>query len=138
MIFQLHQRTQELLALFDKIDTILLNSRTVSVLLDRIAAVLSEELDLVAVRALVRDDHPIASFLHCTDCSGVGYLPTTLLQNETLIGSDPFVLDNPHGDLCLSLFSDSAPAVASAVIATLSFHNDDLGLLCMGSDDPQR
>lgn len=138
MIFQLHQRSEELHALFERIDTILLKSRTVAALMDSVTRVLRREFDLVAVRILLRDDHPISSIARRTDCSGVGFIPGDLLEHETLIGSDPFVLDNPHGDLCFSLFADSAHQVASAVIATLSIADNDLGLLCLGSDDPHR
>ena len=138
MIFQLHQRSEELRAHLEKIDQILLSSRSVAPLTEKVIQILQHEFDLSAARILLREDHPIASTLLRADLPGVGTIPLEFLAYEDFAGTDPFVLDDPDGDLCQTLFATSASMVSSAVIANLTNQNKDLGLLCLGSEDPDR
>ena len=119
MIFQLHQRSEEIRSHLAKIDHILLTSRSVAALTDRVVGVLEQEFDLVSARILLREDHPVASSLKWASSSGSGILPPEFLANESLIVADPFVLDDPSGDLAHALFGDSASLVSSAAVANL-------------------
>jgi uncharacterized protein YigA (DUF484 family) len=138
MIFRLHQRSEEIRAHLERIDRILLNSRSVEALADSIVAVLETELDLVAVRFLFKEDHPIASIFRRHPSHGVGIISEDFLDNEGLFRSEPFVLDDPAGNLSHRLFGDTASLIASAAVAPLCHEEEELGLLCLGSDDPCR
>lgn len=138
MIFQLHQRSEEIRSHLAKIDHILLTSRSVAVLTDRAIRVLEQEFDLVSARILFREDHPVAASLNWASPSGAATIPPEFLANESLIVADPFVLDDPSGDLAHALFGNSASLVLSAAVANLCPEDRELGLLCLGSDDPTR
>lgn len=138
MIFQLQQRSEEIRYLLEKIDHVLLTSRSASDLALRIVKILKEEFDLAAVQILFRDDHPIASKFAWSTPVGVGLIPPDLMDAEELFSEDPFVLDDPSGPLAHSLFGDPALPLSSATVATLSANGHELGLLCLGSSDPGR
>ncbi len=138
MIFRLHQRSEEIRASLDRIDRILLNSRTVAGLIESVVTVLENELDLVAVRVLFTDAHPLATIL--ADCVplSVGTVPVDVAESGGFFRAEPFVLDDPSGDLAYALFGESSALVSSAVVASLGPERDELGLLCLGSADPSR
>jgi hypothetical protein len=99
---------------------------------------LKASLDLVAVRILYREDHPIASLLQWDPPEGARLIPAGFLEDEGLVDSEPFVLDDPSGELAHNLFDDAARLVASAAVAVLCVDDEELGVLCLGSDDPVR
>ncbi|MBI5569897.1 MAG: hypothetical protein HY914_08135 [Desulfomonile tiedjei] len=139
MVFQLQQRSEEIRAHFDRIDGILLSSRTVAALVERVVAYVENNMDLVTARLLFRAEHAIASAFRFETPRGMGMLPPTLLENESLKGGEPYVLDDPSGDLGQSIFGSVAGSLASAAVANLYTDADEqLGLLCLGSDDPYR
>lgn len=138
MVFQLQQRSEEIRHLLEKVDRVLLTSRSTSDLVLRMVAILKEEFDLTAVQILFRDDHPIASKFAWNTPLGVGLIPPDLMDTAELFSEDPFVLDDPSGPLAHSLFGDPALPLSSATVATLSANGHELGLLCLGSSDPGR
>jgi len=138
MIFRLHQRSEEIRSHLERIDRILLNSRSVEALTNSVVSDLETELDLAAVRFLFKEDNPIASLFRRHPAYGVGIISEDFLDNEGLFRSDPFVLDDPGGNLAHHLFGDSASLIASAAVAPLCHEDEELGLLCLGSDDPCR
>jgi uncharacterized protein YigA (DUF484 family) len=138
MIFRLHQRSEEIRAHLERIDHILLNSRSVEALADSVVSDLETEFDLAAVRFLFKEDNPIASLFRRHPSYGVGIISEDFLDDEGLFRSDPFVLDDPAGDFARHLFGDSASLIASAAVAPLCHEDEELGLLCLGSDDPCR
>ncbi|MEJ2718188.1 MAG: DUF484 family protein, partial [Deltaproteobacteria bacterium] len=138
MIFQLHQRSEEIRSHLDKIDRILLRSRTLSGLTRQVIRTLERDLALIAVRILYRENHPIARFLTWDRPRGAGTIADGLFPNERFFDSEPFILDNPSGELGRGLFGESAHLVASAVLAGLCAEGEELGVLCLGSDDPVR
>jgi uncharacterized protein YigA (DUF484 family) len=138
MIFQLHQRSEAVRRTLGQIDRILLTSRTVPGLVERVASTLEEDLELTAVRLLFREDHPMVSAFDFDVPKSMGIIPQPLMENESLFHSEPYVLDHPAGDLGHSLFGDAADQVASAAVANLCTDKEELGLLCLGSGDPQR
>jgi uncharacterized protein YigA (DUF484 family) len=138
MIFQLHQRSEAIRRTLGQIDRILLTSRTVAGLVERVACILEKDLDLTAVRVLFREDHPMVSAFDFDTPKNMGIIPQPLMENESLFQGEPYVLDYPAGDLGYSLFGDGAAQVASAAVANLCTDTEDLGLLCLGSSDPHR
>jgi GGDEF domain-containing protein/uncharacterized protein YigA (DUF484 family) len=138
MIFQLHQRSEEIRSHLEHIDRLLLKSRTVAGLVQELIAALESEFDLMAARILFRQDHPVAETIKCAAPTGTGITPPGSIERENLPPSGPFVLDDPNGDLSRSLFGEAASLLSSAVAANLSVDGNELGLLCLGSDDPNR
>ncbi len=138
MIFQLHQRSEEIRSHLDHIDCLLLKSRTLEGLVQRLITALESEFDLTAARILFRQDHPVAEMFKWAAPRGTGITPPGFIERETLFPSDPFVLDDPNGDLSRSLFGEATPLLSSAVAANLCVDGNELGLLCLGSDDPNR
>lgn len=138
MIFQLQQRSEEIRAHLEKIDHALLSSRTVAGLTRSVVALLERDLDLVAARILFQEDHPLASLLLWDPPEGAGIVPADFLESEGLCGGDPFILDDLSGELSSMLFGDRSGLVASAALAVLSADNVEVGVLCLGSDDPCR
>ena len=138
MIFQLHQRSEEIRSHLDHIDRLLLKSRTLEGLVQRLIATLESEFDLTAARILFRQDHPVAEIFKWAAPIGTGITPPGFIERESLFPSGPFVLDDPNGDLSRSLFGEATPLLCSAVAANLCVDGNELGLLCLGSDDPNR
>jgi uncharacterized protein YigA (DUF484 family)/GGDEF domain-containing protein len=138
MIFQLHQRSEEIRAHLENIDRLLLESRTLAGLVEGLTAALEGEFDLAAARILFRHDHPAAEIFKMAAPSGSGIIPRRFIENESLFPSGPFVLDDPNGELSQSLFGEAAPLLCSAIAANLCVDGDELGLLCLGSEDPNR
>jgi uncharacterized protein YigA (DUF484 family) len=138
MIFQLHQRSEEIRRRLENIDRILLSSRTVAGLVETVTESLQRDMELTAVRVLFREDHPLACACEIDAPPNMGTIPQSLLENESLFRGDPYILDCPSGDLGESLFGDAASLVASAVVANLCTDSEELGILCLGSDDPHR
>jgi uncharacterized protein YigA (DUF484 family) len=138
MIFQLHQRSEEIRSRLDHIDRLLLKSRTLEGLVQRLITALEGEFDLTAARILFRQDHPVAEIFKWAAPIGTGITPPGFIERESLLPSGPFVLDDPNGDLSRSLFGDATPLLRSAVAANLCVDGIELGLLCLGSDDPNR
>ncbi len=138
MIFQLHQRSEEIRSHLENIDGLLLKSRTLAGLAQRLTDALESEFDLKAARILLRHDHPIAEVLKWAAPRGIGIIPPRFIEHESLFPCGPFVLDDPNGDLSCNLFGEAAPLLASAVAANLCVDGEELGLLCLGSDDPDR
>jgi len=138
MIFQLHQRSEEIRSHLDQVDRLLLKSRTLAGLAQRLIAALESEFDLKAARILLRQDHSVAEFLKWAAPGGTGIIPPEFIERESLFSSGPFVLDDPNGDLSRSLFGEATPLLSSAVAANLCVNGNELGLLCLGSDDPNR
>lgn len=138
MIFQLHQRSEEIRSHLDHIDCLLLKSRTLPGLVQGLIATLESEFDLTAARILFRQDHPVAEIFKGAAPIGTGITPPGFIERESLFPSVPFVLDDPNGDLSHSLFGEATPLLSSAVAANLCVTGNELGLLCLGSDDPNR
>jgi uncharacterized protein YigA (DUF484 family) len=138
MIFQLHQRSEEIRSHLDHIDRLLLKSRTLEGLVQRLTATLESDFDITAARILFRQDHPVAEFFKWAAPRGTGIIPPGFIERESLFSSGPFVLNDPNGDLSRSLFGEAAPLLSSAVAANLCVDGNDLGLLCLGSADANR
>jgi hypothetical protein len=138
MIFQLNQRAAEIRLLIDRIDRLILRSRSVGALSDRILCCLEDEMDLLAARILIRENHPIASILEHRELPGIGKLPSGFLENEGFYDVSTFVLDDPAGELSNTLFQEDAQHVSSAAVARLFTYDEAIGLLCLASDDPTR
>jgi uncharacterized protein YigA (DUF484 family) len=138
MIFQLHQRSEEIRTHLDHIDRLLLKSRTLAGLVERLIDALESEFDLTAARILFRQDHPVAELFKWAAPRGTGIAPPGFIERESPFPSGPFVLDDPNGDLSRSFFGEAAPLLSSAVAANLCVDGNELGLLCLGSDDPNR
>ena len=138
MIFQLHQRSEEIRSHLDHVDRLLLKSRTLEGLVQRLIDALESEFDLTAARILFRQDHPVAELFKWAAPRGTGITPPGFIERESMFPSGPFVLDDPNGDLSRSLFGEAAPLLSSAVAANLCVDGNELGLLCLGSDDPNR
>jgi uncharacterized protein YigA (DUF484 family) len=138
MIFQLHQRSEEIRGHLENIDCLLLKSRTLAGLVERLTAALECEFDLTAARILFRHDHSIAEIFNVAAPRRTGIIPLRFIERENLSPSGPFVLDDPNGELSRSLFGEATPLLSSAIAATLCVDGDDLGLLCLGSEDPNR
>lgn len=138
MIFQLHQRTEELRSHLDKIDRVLLESRTVACLTERIIQTLKSEFDLSAARILFREDHPVASFLKWAAPTGASTIPGLFTENKARSPRDPYILDDLSGELAHLLFEEDVEHVNSALVAPLFANGEELGLLCLGSQDPCR
>ena len=138
MIFQLHQRSEEVRTHLENVDRLLPGTRTVASLTEKLTTILESEFDLAVARILFRHDHPVAKVFRRTAPRGAGIIPPYVLENENLIPSGPFVLDDPNGRLSAGLFGEAALPLSSAVAANLCVDGDELGWLCLGSDDPNR
>ncbi|MGO9569955.1 MAG: hypothetical protein ACLP5H_20685 [Desulfomonilaceae bacterium] len=138
MIFQLHQRSEEIRSHLESIDRLLLKSRTLAGLAERLTAALESEFNLTAARILFRQDHPVAGIFKWGTPRGTGTTPPGFTERESSFPSGPFVLDDPNGDLSRSFFGEATPLLSSAIAANLCVDGDELGLLCLGSDDPNR
>lgn len=138
MIFQLQQRSEEIRTHLEKIDRVLLSSRTVAGLTRAVVSLLEVDLDLVVARILFKEDHPVASLLLWDPPEGAGIIPADFLDSEGLCGGDPFILDDLSGELSMTLFGQCSVLVASAALAVLSADHDEIGVLCLGSDEPGR
>jgi len=137
-IVRLHERAEQIRCQLGLIDTILFKARTVSGLVESLIPSLQESLDLVAVRLFVREGNPIASALRLHMPLGVEIVLDDFMKDGGQQGPDLFVLDDPAGDLAGMLFGDAAPLIASAAVAHLGRREDNLGILCLGSNDPAR
>ncbi|MCA1961409.1 MAG: DUF484 family protein [Desulfomonile sp.] len=138
MVFRLQQRSEEIRSHLEKIDRVLLSSRTVAGLTRAVVELLEHDLDLVAARILFKENHPLGALLLWDPPEGAGMIPADFLEGEGLSGTDPFILDDLSGELSATLFGECSPLVASAALAVLSVDNTELGVLCLGSDDPGR
>ena len=138
MIFQLQQHSEEMRYLLERIDGVVLTSRSPAHLTTHIVTALEQEFDEAAVKILFRPDHPVASAFLWEAPSGVGIIPQDLLDSEILFPEEPFVLDDPAGELAQSLFGKDALSLSSAAVANLCCEGEELGLLCLGSQDPDR
>jgi len=138
MVFRLQQRSDEIRSHLEKIDRVLLSSRTVAGLTRAVVGLLERDLDLVAARILFKEDHPLGALLLWDPPEGAGMIPADFLESEGLFGADPFILDDLSGELSETLFGECSPFVASAALAVLSVDDRELGVLCLGSDDPSR
>lgn len=137
-IFQLQQRSDEIRSQLDHIDRVLLESRTVAGLTERLILTLQSEFEVSAARILIREDHPIASFLQWSAPTGVSTLPHEFFLNQESLFQDPLVLHDLSGELGFILFDAVAAELNSAVVVPLGPADDELGLLCLGSIDPSR
>ncbi len=75
MIFQLHQRSEEIRRRLEHIDRILLTSRTIAGLVENVTRSLQRDMDLVAVRLLFREDHALSWPLRWTRPCNMGTDP---------------------------------------------------------------
>jgi uncharacterized protein YigA (DUF484 family) len=138
MIFQLHQRAEEIRGHLENIDRLLLKSRTLAGLMESLTAALESEFDLTVACILLRHDHSAAEIFKVAAPRGAGIIPPSFMEHESLFPCGPFVLDDPTGELSRSLFGEATPLLSSAIVANLCVGGDELGLLCLGSDDPNR
>jgi uncharacterized protein YigA (DUF484 family) len=138
MLFRLHQRCEDIRGHMDKIDRVLLTARSIPGMTRRVIRFLEKDLDLVAARLLIREDHHIALLLRPDPPEGAVFVPPGFLQSEGLLDEAPFILDDPSGDLGQTIFGDDAQDVYSAVVAALPSEEEELGVLCLGSNDPLR
>jgi uncharacterized protein YigA (DUF484 family) len=137
MVFQLHQRSEEIRIHLSKIDEILMKSRTVAGLIERVTQYLERDLDLAAARVFIRGDNAVSSVISRMAPFGGGIIPNCFPAYEGGT-TDPFILDDPSGDLSFTFFGGCTSVIGSAAIAYLSPDDDKLGLLCLGSSDPRR
>jgi uncharacterized protein YigA (DUF484 family) len=138
IIFQLQQRSEEIRSNLDRVDRLLLKSRTVEGLVQKLIAALESDFNLTAARILFRPDHPFAELLKRAAPRGAGIAPPGFIEPEGLFSGAPFVLNEPNGDLSRSLFDEGTPLLSSAIVANLCVDGSEVGLLCLGSDDPNR
>jgi uncharacterized protein YigA (DUF484 family) len=138
LLFQLHQRAEDVRNHIEAIDHLLLNSRTVAGLAREVARSLAQNLDLAAVRLLFRREHELHAPLLWDPPEGVGFLPSGFLENEGPTDTGPFILEDASGELAFQLFGNAAFTVCSAAVAPLCLDGREFGLLCLGSDDPLR
>jgi len=138
MVFRIHQRSEEIRKQLDKIDGILLTSRSTGELAERLIEVLRTEMDLSAACLVFKQDHPIASLLRRAQSDCVTVVPDGLFEDERFAQSDPFVLDYPSDPLGISLFGESWNKACSAAVANLCTDTEEMGVLCLGSSDPYR
>jgi len=136
-ILSLHQRSEEIRACLETIDGILLKSRTVAGVIELVTAVLEKALDLIAVRILIRADHPMSALFTLSLPKGCGLIAGDVCGKESS-SVDPFVLNDATGNLCRALLGEAATHVGSAVVGPLWLDNEELGLLCLASADGQR
>jgi uncharacterized protein YigA (DUF484 family) len=134
-VFQFHQRSEELRNHLDKIDGILLTSRTTSELVERLINALQAEMDLTAARFLFRQDNPIASLVRRAQSDSVAVVPNSVFEDERFTQANPFILDYPSDSLGISLFGESWNKVCSAAVANLDTQTEKIGALCLGSRD---
>ncbi len=66
-----------------------------------------------------------------------GIIPGHFLANES-VTSDPFILDDPSGDLAQTLFEEAAGVMGSAAVAYLCVDQQEVGPALLGSSDPRR
>jgi len=136
MIFRLHQRSEDTRRHLDNIDRVLLTSRSTAELARRVLRILQTDMNLVSARILIQEGHPIAGFLSESPISGFSVISPDIMENAGLTGNDPFVLNDPSGPLATHLFGEAADMISSAAVASLLTEEGELGLLCLGSDDP--
>lgn len=136
MIFELHQRSEEIRRSLDRIDKLLLTSRTVVGLVETLTETLRSDMDLIAARILFMDDHAVARAFEGQEAGHV--ISRSFSENESLFHGEPYILNDPSGDLGELLFGDEAHLVASAAVANLCTGTEEMGLLCLGSEDPHR
>lgn len=137
-IFKLLQRSEEARSHLEELCHILTTSRTVPGLIRGLTPVIRSYLELTAVRILFREDHPISSHGSWDLPEESGIIPPELLESEPAEVESPFVIDNPSGRLSRTLFKADRRAVASAAAASLRAQGNQMGLLCLASDDPAR
>lgn len=131
-----HEQAVEIRSQIRRIDEILLTARSVPALVEKLVPSLQEGPDLVAVRLFVREGNRLASAFGLHAPRDVEIVVDDFLQNDVQSGQDPFILDDPTGQLSRVVFGDAAPLIASAAVARLGRDDDHLGFLCLGTDDP--
>lgn len=137
LLVQIQQRGEEIRTQLNKIDAILLQSRTVAALIERVIRVLEHDLDLTMVRILLQADHPVSRAFRWISSPGSGLISRDHPIND-FVSLSPHVLDDPSGALSASLFGESASTIGSAVLAHLCAGQEDLGLMCLASSNPRR
>jgi uncharacterized protein YigA (DUF484 family)/GGDEF domain-containing protein len=138
LLFQLHQRSEDVRSHLESIDHLLLNSRTVAGLAGALTQSLAAHLDLRSVRLLFSRDHELHTPLLWETPEGVGFLPSGFFDREGRADAGPFILDDPTADTVFDLFGQDTFAISSAAIAPLRHEGKAFGLLCLGSADPLR
>ncbi|MFC1833896.1 hypothetical protein ACFL2Q_04070 [Thermodesulfobacteriota bacterium] len=138
IMMKLQQRSAEICSHMATIDELLITSRDVVALSAGITGALETLLDLTVARILCREDHPMAGAMLRPHHPGLGFAPQTLLEDANPPANEPFILDDPGGDLARSLFGEAAVLLSSGVVAPLSTEEEELGFLCLGSDDASR
>jgi len=138
MVFQVHQRSEEIRKHLDKIDGILLTSRTIPELAERLISVLRKEMGLPAARLVFRQNHPMASLVGRTRSNALAVVPDALFEDERFAHTDPFILADPSDSIGKILFGDTWNKVCSAAVAILSTETEKIGAICLGGSDPHR
>lgn len=138
MIFHLHQRSEEVRFHLHQIDQILLQSRTVAGLIERITQTLQSDFDISVAKIILREDHPIAAIFQWAAPNGGSSMPPQFFENQTLHSAVPIIIDDPSSELPNSLFEKAPVTINSAAVARLMYKDNELGLLCLGSKDPSR
>ena len=133
MVFRLQQRSHEMLHCVEALDDSVLNARSVLELGAGTTEILERRLDLVAARLLFWADHAITVALRPFHHPCIGVVPEHLFEHECFTSTDPFIIDDPSGALCQSIFGDSAMLMGHVLLASLAIDGEDYGILCLGS-----
>ncbi len=138
MVFRLHQRSEEIRALLQDVDDIILTARVVGDLADNLMAALKNHLAVPSVRILFKEGSAAALLARAGQLGRDHILSAECFDTMGLSQAGCFILDEPEGQLGQALFGDQGPPVRSAIAALLASDGEEMGLLALGSDDPGR
>ena len=134
-VISVQQRRDHLRRQLDSIDHILLSARSVGALAEKFTEALVNELDLEAAAILLAEDQAIASYYKDAPIDGMGFVSCDKLN---LPENGIQIINDLDFNYTTNLFGHNSPKISSAVIVPLTSGEKPLGLLCLGSNDPNR
>ncbi len=137
-LVKLNERWEDIRSKLACVYRLLLKTRTVRAAVESVLEQLAVQFDLSAARIILREDHPIASFLDWDPPEGASFTDTDSINDLVPESVRVRIVTRLRSDIGWKSFGNDAFFLGSAAFARLRADGSELGLLCLGSPDPDR
>lgn len=132
-ILKAQSRFEQIRVNLENVDCMMLRSRSVQSLLKSVTRYLEDALDLITVRILIAANQEPASLFESAPQGGGVISPEHCASSQRVR-----TLSLSHEKERCLFFGDVSELVVSAAIADLVYEGRSIGVLCLGSHDPDR